>query len=389
MHYRTQCCGTQEPIKLSKDDDFLSGLMEGYIRQLFDERNVSEANKKKLWEHYYNTLAKGIDVGYNPKPEIYDPALAHSLKYDIAKFSAFKETSFRKQLESALTSNGKVAPWSEFKKTADALNVEYNRRWLKTEYDHTVATANMAQQWHDFEVDKDLYPNLKFVTAGDGRVRDQHKILDGTVLPIDHVFWKTHTTPLDWGCRCNIEQTDEKASEIIPAFKTKAAFTNNPYYSGKVFGETSYAVGLSAIEVKAVEKQAKQNFNEERKKLDKELLEQVKIKRGAFLSFKSDNFINAVRVSKSNLESVLNHIPLLENKTIVTELDQVMKAAKFIEFKALDKAKDSKNYGKKLGRGVKGYNYYSSTWRGVPVQIDMEVMKNGYEQPYAILINKK
>ena len=183
---------------------------------------------------------------------MYDPALSHSLKYNIAEFSAFKETSFRKQLEAALTSNGKVTPWSEFKKKADELNVEYNRRWLKTEYDHTVATANMAQQWQDFEADADLYPNLKYVTAGDARVRDEHKILDGLILPINHSFWKTHTTPLDWGCRCNIEQTDEDISEKIPDFKVKKAFQNNAYYSGKVFNEIPYTEGLSGAEVKEV-----------------------------------------------------------------------------------------------------------------------------------------
>ena len=221
---------------------------------MFDDRNVSPENQKKLWEHYYNTLSKGIDVGYSPKLEMNDPELANSLKYDIAKFSAFKETSFRKQLEAALTANGKVAPWSEFKKTADALNVDYNRRWLKTEYDHTVATANMAQQWKGFVADADLYPNLKYVTAGDARVRDEHKILDGTILPIDHLFWKTHCTPLDWGCRCNIEQTNDKQSEKIPDFKVKKAFQNNPYYSGKVFNQTPYTDGLSILEKKISEK---------------------------------------------------------------------------------------------------------------------------------------
>ena len=249
MFYRTNCCGSTDPIKLSKEDDYLSGLTESYIRQLFDDRSVSEANQKKLWEHYYNTFSKGIDLGYNPKPEMYNPALSHSLKYDIAKFSAFKATSFKNQLESNLTKDGKISPWSEFKKKADELNIQYNRNWLKTEYDHTVASANMAQQWQDFVADEDLYPNLKFVTAGDARVRDSHKILDGTVLPINHLFWKTHCTPLDFGCRCNIEQTDETVSEKIPDFKAKKAFQNNPYYSGKVFNESPYTLGLGKDEI--------------------------------------------------------------------------------------------------------------------------------------------
>ena len=261
LNYRTHCCGSKKPIKLSKDDSILSGLVESYIRQLFDDRNVSAENQKKLWQHYYNLFSKGVDLGYNPKPEIYNQELANSLKYDIAKFSSFKETSFRKQLEAALTSNGKVTPWSEFKKTADALNIEYNSRWLKTEYDHTVAAANMAQQWQSFEADADLYPNLKYVTAGDNRVRDEHKILDGTILPINHLFWKTHSTPLDWGCRCNIEQTDEDVSKKIPDFKIKKAFQNNPYYSGKIFNEIPYSDGLNKVEIKEVEKQTKKYFN--------------------------------------------------------------------------------------------------------------------------------
>lgn len=278
-----------EPIQLSKENDDLSGLIENYIRQLFDDRNVSVENQKKLWQYYYNSLSKAIDVGYNPKPEMYDPALAHSLKYNIAQFSAFKETSFRKQLESELTHNGKVVSWSDFKKKADELNIEYNQRWLKTEYDHTIASANMAQQWQDFEADADLYPNLKFVTAGDARVRDEHKVLDGLILPIKHSFWKTHTTPLDWGCRCNIEQTDEDVSEIIPDYKVKATFQNNPYYSGKIFNQSAYEVALNNTEVK----EAKSNlsdFLQQEKNVINTKNSKVKISLGADLKDLKRNY---------------------------------------------------------------------------------------------------
>lgn len=264
-----------QTIQLDKKADAgLSRLVENYIRQLFDDRNVSPENQKQLWEHYYNTLAKGVDLGYSPKPEMYDPALAHSLKYDIAKFSGFKETSFRKQLEAALTKDGKIVPWNEFKKTADEVSDDYNKRWLKTEYNHTIATANMAQQWQDFEADKDLYPNLKYVTAGDARVRDAHKILDGTILPIDHPFWKSHTTPLDWGCRCNIEQSDDEPSKVIPSYKVKPEFQNNAFYSGKVFSENAYEKGFDKTESKVIEAKATKYY--ENKILQKPRNEQFK-----------------------------------------------------------------------------------------------------------------
>lgn len=359
---------------------------------MFDDRNVSSENQIKLWKYYNDTLAKGVDIGYNPSPEMYDPKLAQSLKYDIAKFSAFKETSFRKQLESALTKDGKIVPWSEFKKTADALHIDYNRRWLKSEYNHTVATANMAEQWQDFEADKDLYPNLKYVTAGDARVRDAHKVLDGLILPINHPFWKSHTTPLDWGCRCNIEQSDDEPSKVIPSYKVKEEFQNNAFYSGKIFNKSTYESGLSDSEVKETEISAKENFKRLRKDKDKEILSwsSTKIKRGGFISFLGEQFkMNEVRISKSNIENILKHISILENKELIKDLDSIFERAVFKNFKKLDKLKNPKNYGSKVARGVTGYNYYRSEWKGIEIEINMEVMKNGYEQPYAILIEKK
>ncbi|WP_395075368.1 phage minor head protein [Flavobacterium sp.] len=382
-----------QTIQLDKKADAgLSRLIENYIRQLFDERDVSPANQTKLWSHYYNTLSKGVDLGYNPKPEMYDPQLAHSLKYDIAKFSAFKETSFRKQLEAALTKDGKIQPWSEFKKTADSLNIDYNRRWLKTEYNHTVATANMAEKWQDFEADKDLYPNLKYVTAGDARVRDAHKILDGLILPINHPFWKTHTTPLDWGCRCNIEQTDDEPSKIIPSYKVKEEFQNNAFYSGKIFNKSTYESGLNGSEIKEANADANKNFNTVLRGKDKELLSwaATKIKRGEYLGFTGNQFkLQEVRVSKSTIENVLNHISIIEHKDIVKDFDLIFDKAKFLNFEDLNNLKSNKNYGKKVARGVTGYNYYISEWKGLEIKINMEVMKNGYEQPYAIIFNKK
>ncbi|QYS86317.1 hypothetical protein JJC03_15565 [Flavobacterium oreochromis] len=253
MFYRTNCCST--PIQLDKTDKIdLSGLFEDYIKEIFGTREISSENQQKAVELYYNTFAKGVDVGYSPSLEMYDPALAHSLKYNIAQFSALKETSFRKQLEAALVKDGKIVPWSEFKKVADSLNIDYNRRWLETEYHHTVAAANMAEKWQDFEADADLYPNLKIVTAGDARVRDSHRVLDGVILPINHPFWKTHTPPFDWGCRCIIIQTDEEPDEKAPNFKFKEEFKNNPYYSGKVFKSNPYADGLRNDEIKEAKK---------------------------------------------------------------------------------------------------------------------------------------
>lgn len=244
-------------IQLDKQEDNLSGLIENYFRQLFDDRNVSEENKQALWEYYNNNLSKAFDLGYNSESEYYDEDLAFNLKNSIAEFSAFKETSFRSQLEAALIEDGKVVSWSEFKKKAAELNVEYNQRWLKTEYHHTVATANSVEKWKSFEADADLYPNLKYNAVNDNRTREKHRALDGLILPINHPFWKSHNVPLDWGCRCGLEQTDEEPSSVIPSLEIKGAFQNNAALSGKLFGEVPYEKGMNVTQVLESKKNAK------------------------------------------------------------------------------------------------------------------------------------
>lgn len=97
---------------------------------------------------------------------------SYALAVLIQEFSAFKETSFRKVLESLLVAeDGSLRPWSEFKKEAWKVSGDYNHRWLETEYHQTVANANAARMWKDFGRNTDLYPNVKFMSVRDGRVR--------------------------------------------------------------------------------------------------------------------------------------------------------------------------------------------------------------------------
>jgi SPP1 gp7 family putative phage head morphogenesis protein len=223
---------------------------------MFNEKEVSEADREKLWKFYYDKLSGGVDVGIASSGfTIEDQALVQSLKQSIAKFSAFKETSFRKDLESLMTKDGKFVPWSEFKKEAYQLSGDYNHRWLETEYHQTVANANMAAKWKDFERNVDMYPNVKLVAVNDARVRPEHKVLDGTIRPYNDPFWDTHLPPLDWGCRCHVEQTDEEPTEIKGGVQMKIEFENNPAKSGDIFGGSVYENKITVSE----EKEAREN----------------------------------------------------------------------------------------------------------------------------------
>lgn len=246
----------------------MSRLVEKYIREAFDERNISEKLSEKLWQYYYRYLSKAVDLGYNPNIEQYDPKLALSLKYNIAEFSAFKETSFRKQIEAKLTKNGQVLSWSEFKAEANKLHIEYNRRWLQTEYHQTIANAQSAEKFQEYIHDKEVYPNLRYRAINDGRTREKHREWDGLILPVEHPFWEKHLPPNDWGCRCYVEQTAEPQTPLSfgEGQGVRTEFAHNPALSGNIFNEIPYKKTLSEAETKQVQEKVKERLERENKK---------------------------------------------------------------------------------------------------------------------------
>lgn len=247
MYYRSKCSG-HLPEKLIADFT-LSGLIKKYLREVFDEKKVSIENNETLWKYYYKKLSGAIDKTYSPDLQFYDEDLANRLKQNISEFSAFKAEAFKKGVEKLLVDeDNHLVPWKEFEKKAMVLDSEYNARYLETEFHHTIATGNMASKLEDFKENIDLYPNLKIVTVNDSRIRPEHKALDGIIKPFDDPFWKTHIPPFDWGCRCDVEQTDEDPTSGNPDFEIKDGFANNPVDSGKVFQSEAYTIDLTNVE---------------------------------------------------------------------------------------------------------------------------------------------
>lgn len=251
----------------------MSRLIEGYIREAFEERNISEAQSKKLWQYYYKHLNKALAEGYNPTIEETNTELVTSLKHNLARFSAFKETSFKQQIEQALIKEGKVLSWQEFKSEANILNIEYNGRWLQTEYNQTVANALSAQKYEEYIANKRVYPNLTYHAVHDERTRETHRAWDGLTLPVEHSFWKTHLPPNDWGCRCYVEPTAGPVTEGVRTEEVpiKEAFANNPALSGEIFPVIPYAKGMSEKAVKEIEKQVEKRLE----KLGENYIEKV------------------------------------------------------------------------------------------------------------------
>lgn len=77
-------------------------------------------------------------------------------------------------------------------------------RRLQTIFRTNVRTAYAAGKWERIQRTKRAFPFLEYSSVMDGRERPEHHAWDGTILPVDHPWWDTHTPPCDWECRCDI-----------------------------------------------------------------------------------------------------------------------------------------------------------------------------------------
>lgn len=199
--------------------------------QAKDTLTSDEYNELYRW--YLNELQQPIsadfkDVAYNTP----DFVMQVNLRNSIASFAAYKEYHYIEKLNAALFDiNGKPVSKQAFLKAAKTISTDFNKRFLSVEYDTAHAKAQSAAQWLDIQRNSDVAPWLVYDTAGDGRVRPAHALLDGVTKRYDDPWWTGHTPPLGFGCRCTIGQvTDgtETKNKDIPAVVVTPGFGSNP-----------------------------------------------------------------------------------------------------------------------------------------------------------------
>lgn len=75
----------------------------------------------------------------------------------------------------------------------------------KVIYQTNLRMAWSAGRWAEAQRGKDTRPYLRYVAILDSRTRPLHRAWHGTILSIDDDWWKTHTPPNGWNCRCTVQ----------------------------------------------------------------------------------------------------------------------------------------------------------------------------------------
>ncbi|MCZ2084149.1 MAG: phage head morphogenesis protein [Flavobacteriales bacterium] len=312
-----------------------------------------------------------------------DYAFRENLKRNVWNFSVAKNYNDCLRLSNLLLRpDGSLRPWNEFKKEAHFV-VGTSNRYLKTEYDTIVAGAQMSRLWQEIQRDKHIFPFVQLKVTMDGHTSEICSPLHNLIFAVDDPVLEYYFPPNHFNCRTYaIKLRNGPASDNFTLPEIPEAFQNNVGATGQIFTEKNAYIENTPEEV--FEDFAK--F--QRKEKDKELKEwaATQIKRGEALVKNREQ--TEIRVSRSSMESVMKHISSIERKEIIKDMMTLFDDMIYSRSMPLDLSKSSKNLGKKIARGVTSYKYYVAKWNGLDVEIVMEVMKNGYEQPYAVNFKK-
>lgn len=214
-------------------------LSDKHVRQTYEELNkATGTGYGKKWNKV-NDGGKGKELNESSLP---DPKV-EKMQRNLYKFSMAKDFAMLEELNSKMYKDGKLVGWEEFKNEALKLNDKYNLNYLQAEYQTARQSGHMAQIWEAIQDNKELFPNLKYKTQGDERVRDKHKSLEGTIAPVDSEFWNKYYPPNGWRCRCYVVQTAESVSTNIPEKPEGVApeFQSNIGKGGQIFKEAGKA----------------------------------------------------------------------------------------------------------------------------------------------------
>lgn len=197
----------------------------------------------ELSAYTYSEIIKFVEKGFGPLDSDLKTAKMAAYQNNIVAFSGAKTFQEVKDLNSMVfNTDGSKRPFKEFKEFAKGINEQYNVKWLKTEQDTAFGMSQSANQWADIEGDKEIFPMLKYETAGDGRVRDEHAAWNGIMRPVDDKFWNTRMPVNSFNCRCTVtKHTDGKKSSLkgIPQNSDKL-FNVNPGKVNYIYDEKKH-----------------------------------------------------------------------------------------------------------------------------------------------------
>lgn len=200
-------------------DILLQALRNIYARRGKDPTYIEEHLFREFCRVFDHAVADGFTA---PDP---DDDFLDALRHSTEVFSAFKVHRVERDMAAQLLdSNGNLKPFEQWMKDVSPIARHQCRDWFQTEYDTAVIRAHQAADWQQFQRERDVLPNLKWMPSTSVHPGADHTPFWGVIRPIDDKFWAEHRPGDRWNCKCSLSSTDEAPTPV----PQKTAPMNNP-----------------------------------------------------------------------------------------------------------------------------------------------------------------
>ena len=243
---------SEAPPDINPDDfetPFTPEQMEAYLLAVY----IGAITKDSLSLEYYTAIIKKLEeamvIGYQSSLDRFTYAspyyrVINKMRDNVYAFSAAKQYQQVRTMSRFIDDRGVKSTFKEFRALAGQVFEDYNKAYLRTEWVTAIGQSQMAKEWVEADQKKDIIPYLEYRTQRDARVRDEHAILDGITLPVEHPFWRLNMPKNGWNCRCftvsheQAKVTDlskRDLSELSDETKFPKVFRMNPGIDGLIF----------------------------------------------------------------------------------------------------------------------------------------------------------
>ena len=239
------CCAGSPRNDLS-EAIFSADILEDFLRKIYDGFDVSREIEPSAWREVLRILNEGAVKGLTQGGERqHTPQFLQAIKHSNEVFSAFKCHSMGvKMAERLHDKDGNLRPFKEWRESVQPIASHHVGAWLKTEYDTAVLRAHQGSLWQEFERNKDILPNLRWMPTTSVSPENVHKgyWTSRLTLPVDDPFWQDNHPANRWNCKCSLEATSDKAdtghvAEMARQDNTSQQGLENNPRDGRLFSD--------------------------------------------------------------------------------------------------------------------------------------------------------
>ena len=134
--------------------------------------------------------------------------LARQQAFSIAGITSLDTLqAVKDSLDKVIKEGGTFGAWKKQMLESGTLNLPKYR--LDNIYRTNLQGSYMAARWDRILLTQETRPYIMYDAINDSRVRPSHLALDGMIRRIDDPFWKTHSPPNGYRCRCSIRSLSE------------------------------------------------------------------------------------------------------------------------------------------------------------------------------------